>query len=168
MVFGLSLSVLGCLLFLGLAFREPVSWWIKKRSLMQESEAWREYEGHLYRLTPGRGSWHDAQKYAQKMGGHLVAITSKEEQIFINESFKKEFKSTGAWIGCSDHEEEGKWQWTNGESFKYSNWRVNEPNNATNRGEDFGVLNHYRPDGRWNDLSPDVSVLPGLIELSPP
>ena len=54
-----------------------------------------------------------------------------------------------SWIGLSDHEEEGHWEWADGTRSDFRNWAVGEPNNKGN--EDFVLLR--ASDGRWADGS---------------
>ena len=55
-----------------------------------------------------------------------LSNTSKEENAFIT-GLLKEFNYSDAFIGGSDREKEGEWKWESGESWSYSNWGVNQP-----------------------------------------
>ena len=57
---------------------------------------------------------------------NLASITSKEENAFIT-GLLKEFNYSDAFIGGSDREKEGEWKWESGESWSYSNWGANQP-----------------------------------------
>ena len=110
------------------------------------------YEGvfndHLYKVFYDRYRWEDAKKACEELGGHLVTITTSEEQKFLEmlNSQRKVF-----WIGyerVSDDSE--NWQWITSEAIDYTNWNDGEPNNY-NGSESKASL---RPD-RWNDLNED-------------
>ncbi|XP_020324194.1 C-type lectin domain family 4 member M-like [Oncorhynchus kisutch] len=66
--------------------------------------------------TPGAG-----QKECRTMGGELVVINSREEQIFIN-GFKK-----NVWIGI--YKKDGIWKWVDSTPFTTTYWMEGEPNN---------------------------------------
>ena len=157
---GVSLLLLACLIPL----RDDISWWYKKWHLLRESQEWKEYRGHLYRLTQTTGNWLDGEEYAEEIGGHLLAISDAEEQKWVIDTFGTE----AVWIGSTDKDSEGDWRWTSGEQFRFTNWHSGEPNNATASGEDFGVLNHFNKRGLWNDLGPAAESLRGVVELSGP
>ncbi|MHC4251825.1 MAG: protein kinase domain-containing protein, partial [Planctomycetota bacterium] len=42
-----------------------------------------EFGGHRYKLFTEKMSWHDAKAFCERAGGHLVTITSKEENDFV-------------------------------------------------------------------------------------
>src|ERR1044071_1769613 len=85
--------------------------------------------GHSYAVNRSEGTWNDAQAAAASSGGHLVTITTADEEQFIVSTFL-----TGAdqltvfWIGCSDEAVEDTSVWVTGESFSYTNWKSGEPN----------------------------------------
>ena len=79
------------------------------------------------------------------------------------------YQWNSAWIGYTDEDSEGKFEWANGSDNGYENWNNGEPNNSG--GEDYTeILNN----GKWNDLpnhhkqfivefSGSVSSLPTVI-----
>jgi len=81
----------------------------------------------------GNSSWEEAQANAEKLGGNLVSINSKEEQEFIFNTFAStDDGDIGKWIGFTDKDHEGTWKWTDGSSVTYTNWNRGEPNNSLN------------------------------------
>ena len=89
-----------------------------------------EWNGHHYLLVAKKMSWHDAKKHCEALGGHLVTITSKEENEFVNEAIlstipEKQF----AYIGATDEHENGNWYWVTDERWGYTNWGDSQPDN---------------------------------------
>lgn len=104
-----------------------------------------EYNGHHYKLFTQGMNWNEAKEYCQSFGGHLLTISSTEENKFIVDTFLIN-NDAGILLGFSDNEKEGKWIWVNDEEVVYTNWAENEPNNENN--EDYALVYH---DGTWND-----------------
>jgi hypothetical protein len=79
------------------------------------------FGGHRYCLEQGKMSWEEAKTKAEALGGHLVTITSKEENDFIVEKVLKDLEPGGAmaWIGAWRATADGPWEWSTGEPFQY-------------------------------------------------
>ena len=124
------------------------------------------YNGHSYQLTSGKKSWEAAQAEAEQLGGHLVVINDAAEQRWLNDTFG----SDRFWLGLTDRDQEGTFQWVNGDSSDYRHWAPDEPNNFKfggrfNGGEDY-VLMNWNGDGRWNDAPNDfLGTFQGIIEI---
>ena len=54
-------------------------------------------------------TWVEASSKCSSLGGELVSIGDKEEQEFIQANVIPE--KSNYWIGFSDQESEGIWQW---------------------------------------------------------
>jgi len=130
------------------------------------AQAVRGPNGHFYQLVSAPGiTWHDAKAAAEAslrcgQPGHLVTITSPEEQDFIAASFAGPKPPEEAiwtkWIGAFQPvstDGASGWTWVTGEPFSYANWNPGEPNNGNYGGiygyEDAG--NFLGWDGGWND-----------------
>ena len=81
-----------------------------------------------------------------------MKIESEDENQFI----KTEYLSAGGryWIGLSDLDDNGKWEWTDGTGLTgYTNWGRGQPN-ISNRQQCITIqrVNHNGwYDGEWND-----------------
>lgn len=82
---------------------------------------------------------------------HLVAINDAEEQAWLEAVFGHEFY----WIGLSDVEKEGRWQWDSGEPITYENWLPDGffPETLDVDERDYAVMTFV--DGKWYAVVPD-------------
>jgi hypothetical protein len=97
-----------------------------------------------YQVIDGEFTWQQAQADAIKRGGYLATITTGEEQSAV----KAIIDSKSYWIGATDFNNEGQWEWVTGESFKFSNWLGGEPNGL--RIENYLEIAGSVA-GKWND-----------------
>lgn len=113
----------------------------------------------------GSLSWVDANAVASAMSylgmpGHLVSITSVQENTFILNNWSGGLAS--CWIGAYQYdslaEPSGHWRWVTDEPWEYTNWLVSgistEPNESGN--EDWAIFaipatGEESFEGTWND-----------------
>ncbi|MHA1946795.1 MAG: LamG-like jellyroll fold domain-containing protein [Candidatus Hodarchaeales archaeon] len=107
------------------------------------------YNEHEYKLFSLSKTWNKAKADCEAQGGHLVTISSKEENAFVSNLAGSE----NIWIGLTDEIHEGSWQWANGESLIYTKWDSEEPNDS-GAGEDYAMM---YGNGLWNDAGPPGS-----------
>ena len=115
------------------------------------------FGNHAYSIINRGMDWHDAKSYCEKIGGHLVTITSEEEELFI-ESLIKDNEKNNYWLGGfkdSSH----NMKWITGEEFVYQNWGGNQPDHYS---EDALMIYTYdnpvtgnNDTLTWNDLNAD-------------
>jgi hypothetical protein len=106
-----------------------------------------EFGGRRYRLYKEKMNWHNAKRFCEEQGGHLVTITSEEESRFVSKLARK--AGGNVWIGFTDEREEGNWEWVTGETVTFTRWTAGEPNNWEGK-EHYGHL--WRGKGlRWDD-----------------
>ena len=112
-----------------------------------------EVNGHKYALYDMKFmSWISAKTFCESLGGHLVTITSKEEQDLVTKLMEKG-TSDAYWVGSLNKSKEGGWEWVTGEKFDYINWNSTSPSGR--KLSNFGVINKL--DGGWSDV-PDKVV----------
>ena len=105
------------------------------------------YNNHYYAvLSISNISWTGAKTKAERMGGHLVTITSEGEQAAI-----EKFNARNAWIGASRDSVNSAWEWVTGEKWDYVHWMKDEPNGTGNR---VGI-----DSGQWFDTSENPSSM---------
>jgi hypothetical protein len=102
-----------------------------------------------YEIVPWRKGWQAAKADAEARGGHLATVTSAEEWETIRKLFPLR-DLLGCWLGASDAEEEGIWQWVTGEPWGFTRWAPDQPD-AMREGQDFLWL-HVNFAGHWDDI----------------
>ena len=108
------------------------------------------YNGYIYKIFTVSLSWFDAYTYCNELGGHLVTITSEEEQTFVETYMNSQSFSSRAWIGA--YSDSVKWQWITDEEFDYTNWSTNQPDK--DQGTEFFAEINFVSFGSWNDVPP--------------
>ncbi len=113
------------------------------------------YNNHLYERYDYHLSWTEARAFCESNGGHLVTITSEQE----NEAVKDLLSGCpfGVYsIGATDPNQSGNWSWVTGEPFVYENW---DPDSEPSQGQEeyysqiIGQINPPNKQiGEWNDV----------------
>ena len=122
----------------------------------QDAVQWRVEDGgngHWYRCVRVLEGidWETARAASADAGGYLATIHSAAENLFAYwvigpvSSWKTRF---GPWLG--GFKSASGWSWITGEPWDYTDWYINEPNNACQFGEDRLHFIEGRP--QWNDL----------------
>jgi hypothetical protein len=106
--------------------------------------------------------WTQANAKCGELRGHMVTVTSPEEQDFLEQYTEQNGTSMHYWLGATDASEEGNWKWVTGEPMTYKNWDNKQPNEADyvdpENGQDYMHMqcNPGKKDegayGTWNDI----------------
>jgi len=115
--------------------------------------------GHAYEVIhDGSVTWPQAKAAAESKGGYLATMTSAAENVWITNTFgygNLNAHFLGGFQPPNSSEPLGDWTWVTGETWLYSNWGPQEPNNSL-VGEEEDVLEFgHGPnaDGaQWNDI----------------
>ncbi len=110
-----------------------------------------EFNGHYYQVYDNSMTWTEAKEYCEKLGGHLVTITSIEENNYIKDLVVSNGKKNAYWLGASDSESEGVWKWVTGEPFEFSDWGTDEPNQDGEENYLELLVNAINYSLKWND-----------------
>lgn len=76
------------------------------------------YEGHSYQYFEEGISWEEAKQNCENMGGHLLTITSEQEQEFI-EGIIRLCSDNSLPIGIGLYYDQDEWTWITGEEMIY-------------------------------------------------
>ncbi|MDB4470400.1 hypothetical protein N9046_08745 [Akkermansiaceae bacterium] len=84
-----------------------------------------------FSLVVGSRTWREALEDAILKGGNLGTFTTDYEMdnALSSVDFNSLGEFRGVWIGATDAEEEGKWQWVTGEEVERGRWAANQPDN---------------------------------------
>ncbi len=111
------------------------------------------FNNHRYKLFDTSMTWDEAKAYCENLGGHLLTITSADEQAAITSLAQKSTKKN-IWLGAeiiSDN-----FVWITGEAFDYINWNTGEPNNIFNSQN---TIMMYTYSGKNSD---GYTIVPGV------
>ena len=112
--------------------------------------------GHAYKRTHSQ-TIKEAIAQATAEGAYLVAINDEAEEKWIKHVFGK----GRHWIGLSDAEEEGKWQWHSGEPVNYTNWGTYESEGGNSDDKDYVMIGHFGWGWDWEATAETYETIRG-------
>ncbi len=107
--------------------------------------------------------WKDAEKLAVNLQGHLAMPKTDAENIYITNIYKNYIDNgtpvTSLWLGGTDMNNEGEWEWVDGTTIKNDNWFDGEPDNLPGYAAHYMELKHqvsvsgggYVEEIKWTD-----------------
>lgn len=106
------------------------------------------WKGHTYKIFDTVKTWSGAKSYCESLGGHLVTITSEEEQNVVATLLKQvaTWNYIGYWMGA---QKDSKWRWLTGEAFKYTKFSNGQPDGSGN----YLQMYNYPDPGNWDDTT---------------
>jgi len=118
------------------------------------------FGGHRYKLYNVPSTWYSAKNQCESMGGHLLTITSAQEQSFV-EGFLKNGTKNFYWMGARRDSYGGFSKWITDEAITYTHYDRGEPNNYLGHENVLVIFRLANPRGgdngqmKWNDLRED-------------
>lgn len=156
----MTVLFLATLLVSSALYAEPVQWPVGSGG----NDHWYELVVHDTSLT-----WYEMRDLAEQyllfgIPGHLVTLTSSEENSWVWDNLNPGTAIIGAFQEPGSAEPDLDWQWVTGEEWVYSGWCGSEPND-TGGVEDAATFTTWSPDGCWNDGDGNVpSTLSYIVE----
>ncbi|CAJ0924094.1 unnamed protein product, partial [Mesorhabditis belari] len=85
-----------------------------------------------YKFIARPMTFDEAEEYCASQKDHLVSIHSQEENDFVQKLAKNVTSSLVFWIGMKRNpNKENAFEWTDGSSVDFTNWKVGEPDSNT-------------------------------------
>lgn len=114
--------------------------------------------GHTYYLLES-STWTVADAAAVVLGGYLATVNDAAENDWLLNTFGNfGNQERDLWLGYTDANVEGIFEWTSGETPGFTRWASNQPDNSTStdpNGEQYahmyGVGSQWG-EGLWNDM----------------
>lgn len=100
--------------------------------------------------------WPDAEEVCRTLGGHLVTITSPEEEKKIIDYLNTTDLEV-IWLGGNDLSVHGQYEWVTGEPMDWDNWPPGEPDNLNDL-EHYMVLHKQNGIWVWNNARVDTNT----------
>ena len=110
-------------------------------------------DGHFYKLFPEPFTWDAAKQFCERLGGHLVTISSAKENDLVSTLARQADRNV--WLGLSQAGRD-RWEWVTGEPFAFKDWGRGEPNNQA-RPNNRAAINPDH-DFHWGDARTDVEL----------
>ncbi len=101
--------------------------------------------GNFYVLVNEAMTWNEANNFAESMGGHLLTISSQEENDFAFLLAKS--MSINTWLGLM--RVTNGYGWVTGEPLEYTNWASGAPNNIGG----IEIVAEFIQNGEWDDIT---------------
>ena len=115
------------------------------------------FNEHYYRIYDKGLDWYAAKEYCENVGGHLVTITSQDEQNVLR-TMLSQHQGKNFWMGGLK-DDSGKMRWITGEDFSYTNWSSSQPDHSSETALMIYTYDNPNVSGndayKWNDLAPD-------------
>ena len=124
------------------------------QDLMNQESAMENFQYSLYQIFYTPVTWHQAKIRCEDLTMHLVTINSVYENNFVTSLVPY----STIWLGFTDENVEGNWEWVTSEPVVFTNWESTEPNDSAG-GEDYAEMFG----SNWNDngapADPDLKLL---------
>ncbi|XP_037543076.1 CD209 antigen-like protein E [Nematolebias whitei] len=127
------------------------SWYKQKKTC---PAGWKMFSYSCYFFSSTSASWDQGREDCRTRGADLVVVNDADEQEFISIFSNKIY-----WIGLTDKETEGSWEWVDGTPLDVTYWASGQPDDGGGNpkwGKEDCAQNGYH-EKMWNDLSCEAS-----------
>ena len=111
------------------------------------------FGGHWYKLYQRGMDWHGAKSFCERLGGHLVTVSSREEHGLVL-GLHSAAKSQHTWIGLTNEGQGGQWRWVTGEKVVFTAWRPGQPDRWEGRQHYYVQIWTAGAKTGWDDTPP--------------
>ncbi|XP_053378621.1 brevican core protein-like [Mercenaria mercenaria] len=113
-----------------------------------------------YELVPARATWQYAEQNFRHKGGHLVHVSTPDDENFVMQFFSSHNYKIAVWTELNDINHEENFWWSSGDKFVYAKWMPGRKSNFQHHNyEDYVVLVPYlhagflQTYGQWDDVN---------------
>nr|XP_027211117.1 type-2 ice-structuring protein-like [Penaeus vannamei] len=95
-----------------------------------------------FHLSEDKRSWNDARRRCRGMGGDLAVpsdVRALDTFVFAR------VEGPGVWIGGTDQDNEGVWNYLNGDAIKAQDWSGNQPDNYGGGEDCLEIRSYFNP-----------------------
>ena len=122
--------------------------------------------GHKYKIYNNGMTWDVAKTYCERLGGHLVTITSFAEQQVVEKLLQTKGTKNSYWAGAyrsndgREYKPGQKFKWITGEVSDFNNFSANQPDNFQGNEDALMIYRNIANNrlGAWNDIKKDGTV----------
>lgn len=113
----------------------------------------------VYKCFEDGMTWDEANAKCNEMGGHLVTITSADEQAIVESLIRSEGSKNNYWIGAQKSTGSASYQWVTEEKMSYTRFKGGYPDNHYGQEDALMIYRNNNPMlsgdcfGYWNDLN---------------
>ncbi|XP_072021239.1 macrophage mannose receptor 1-like [Amphiura filiformis] len=123
-----------------------------ERSAGTCANGWKQFNGQCYQINANNPmTWTDAKHYCEAQAGYLITIMGDAENQFVAVQLP-ELRGAGntqIYIGMSDSQIDGNFQWVHGAGVGYTNWNDHQPTDMKGQA-DCGVIYTGDLSARWD------------------
>ena len=122
--------------------------------------------GHKYKIFNNGMTWDVAKTYCERLGGHLVTITSFAEQQVVEKLLQTKGTKNSYWAGAyrsndgREYKPGQRFKWITGEVSDFNNFSANQPDNFQGNEDALMIYRNIANNrlGAWNDIKKDGTV----------